>query len=69
MLKTGPHMRQNKADKKDVNMGNKTKDSFIKFRIAESEKVIVSKKAESQGLNVSEYIRRLALDDVERVLS
>lgn len=51
------------------NSEEKKKDSIIKFRIASEEKVLVSEKAESKGLNVSEYIRRLALNDAERVLS
>lgn len=47
----------------------KKKDCFIKFRIAKEEKLLVSEKAESKGLNISEYIRQLTLNDAERVLS
>lgn len=44
------------------------KDSLINLRITKEEKEQVSKQAEQSGLNVSEYMRQLAMRDAERVL-
>lgn len=51
------------------NKGSKRprKDSLIKLRITTEEKEQVSKQAEQKGLNVSEYMRQLAMRDAERV--
>lgn len=43
------------------------KDSLIKLRITTKEKMQVSKQAEQKGLNVSEYMRQLAMRDAERM--
>lgn len=44
------------------------KDNLIKLRITSEEKKQVVKQAERNGLNLSEYMRQLAIKDAERMI-
>lgn len=45
-------------------MEKKNKGKFIAVRLTEEEKVMVEKKCEEEYLNISNYIRRLILKDI-----